>query len=90
MDPVRRKALGRSMPQRGKAKRISRTESFLRRQRSIHSSSTTSAFTDCYSGDKTWLETHIWHAKRMHMNNIWGYRLVHFVQLIHNDPNAAS
>ncbi|KZT73935.1 POP1-domain-containing protein [Daedalea quercina L-15889] len=25
--------------------------------------------------DKTWLETHIWHAKRMHMKNIWGYRL---------------
>lgn len=25
--------------------------------------------------DKTWLETHIWHAKRMHMKNLWGYRL---------------
>ena len=25
--------------------------------------------------DKRWLETHIWHAKRMHMNNMWGYRL---------------
>ncbi|KAI0821998.1 POP1-domain-containing protein [Trametes gibbosa] len=25
--------------------------------------------------DKTWLETHIWHAKRMHMDNMWGYRL---------------
>ncbi|KZS93212.1 POP1-domain-containing protein [Sistotremastrum niveocremeum HHB9708] len=25
--------------------------------------------------DKCWLETHIWHAKRMHMKNIWGYRL---------------
>ncbi|RPD62234.1 POP1-domain-containing protein [Lentinus tigrinus ALCF2SS1-7] len=25
--------------------------------------------------DKTWLETHIWHAKRMHMENIWGYKL---------------
>jgi hypothetical protein len=22
-----------------------------------------------------WLETHIWHAKRMHMKNFWGYRL---------------
>ena len=22
-----------------------------------------------------WLETHIWHAKRMHMINAWGYRL---------------
>jgi hypothetical protein len=26
--------------------------------------------------DKKWLETHLWHAKRMHMENMWGYRLV--------------
>ncbi|KAI0689073.1 NUC188 domain-containing protein [Cytidiella melzeri] len=25
--------------------------------------------------DKVWLESHIWHAKRMHMENMWGYRL---------------
>ncbi|KAH8108673.1 POP1-domain-containing protein [Phellopilus nigrolimitatus] len=25
--------------------------------------------------DKTWLETHIWHAKRMKMENMWNYRL---------------
>ncbi|KAF8809561.1 POP1-domain-containing protein [Phlegmacium glaucopus] len=25
--------------------------------------------------DKMWLETHIWHAKRMHMEKIWGYTL---------------
>ncbi|KAG8214891.1 hypothetical protein J3R82DRAFT_10062 [Butyriboletus roseoflavus] len=25
--------------------------------------------------DKSWLETHIWHAKRAEMQNIWGYRL---------------
>ncbi|KAG9057294.1 hypothetical protein FS842_007652 [Serendipita sp. 407] len=25
--------------------------------------------------NKRWLETHIWHAKRMKMENIWGYRL---------------
>ncbi|KAI9244813.1 NUC188 domain-containing protein [Phascolomyces articulosus] len=25
--------------------------------------------------DNKWLETHIYHTKRMHMNNIWGYRL---------------
>ncbi|KAG9015712.1 hypothetical protein FRB90_004357 [Tulasnella sp. 427] len=24
---------------------------------------------------KTWLETHLWHAKRMKMENLWGYRL---------------
>merc|ERR1711874_228767 len=26
-------------------------------------------------GDKVWLETHIWHAKRFHMETRWGYRL---------------
>lgn len=26
----------------------------------------------------TWLETHIWHAKRFHMTERWGYRLAHF------------
>ncbi|KAF9454729.1 POP1-domain-containing protein [Macrolepiota fuliginosa MF-IS2] len=25
--------------------------------------------------DKSWLETHLWHAKRMKMENMWGYRL---------------
>ncbi|KAF9267501.1 POP1-domain-containing protein [Marasmius fiardii PR-910] len=25
--------------------------------------------------DKRWLETHIWHAKRMKMEDVWGYRL---------------
>ncbi|KAF8895447.1 NUC188 domain-containing protein [Infundibulicybe gibba] len=25
--------------------------------------------------DKQWLETHLWHAKRMIMENIWGFRL---------------
>jgi len=29
-------------------------------------------------GKKRWLETHIWHAKRMHMKNIWGYRLADY------------
>ncbi|RUP48702.1 hypothetical protein BC936DRAFT_144143 [Jimgerdemannia flammicorona] len=27
-------------------------------------------------GKKKWLETHIWHAKRMKMVELWGYRLV--------------
>ncbi|KAF8582845.1 POP1-domain-containing protein [Ramaria rubella] len=58
MDPAKRKALGRKPPKRGKAKQVTRTQSFLKRQR-----------------DKTWLETHLWHAKRMHMKNVWGYRL---------------
>ncbi|GAA6042385.1 hypothetical protein JCM8097_004489 [Rhodosporidiobolus ruineniae] len=25
--------------------------------------------------NKIWLETHVWHAKRMHMTEIWGHRL---------------
>lgn len=28
------------------------------------------------TGEKLWLGTHVWHAKRMHMIDIWGYRLV--------------
>ena len=33
--------------------------------------------------DKKWLETHLWHAKRMHMKKMWGYRLV---RAHHCDP----
>ncbi|KAG2135049.1 ribonucleases P/MRP protein subunit POP1-domain-containing protein [Suillus cothurnatus] len=58
MAPVTRRILKRGRSKRGKTKRVSRTESLLKRQR-----------------DKTWLETHIWHAKRMKMENMWGYRL---------------
>ncbi|KAJ3747388.1 POP1-domain-containing protein [Lentinula detonsa] len=58
MDPLKRKALGRSMPKLGKQKRLPKEVVFMGRQR-----------------DKRWLETHIWHAKRMKMENMWGYRL---------------
>ncbi|KAJ7505381.1 ribonucleases P/MRP protein subunit POP1-domain-containing protein [Mycena galericulata] len=58
MNAVKNKAPARLTPKRGKDKRLSRTETFLKRQR-----------------DKSWLETHIWHAKRMRMENMWGYRL---------------
>ncbi|KAJ7366798.1 NUC188 domain-containing protein [Mycena albidolilacea] len=58
MTAVKKKALARFRPKQGKDKRLSRTETFLKRQR-----------------DKSWLETHIWHAKRMKMQNMWGYRL---------------
>ncbi|TDL22253.1 POP1-domain-containing protein [Rickenella mellea] len=74
MDPVRKKALGRSMPKRGKARRVSRTENLLKRQR-----------------DKAWLETHIWHAKRMKMENMWGYRLaVHTTEKSFRPSHRAS
>ncbi len=26
--------------------------------------------------EHVWLETHLWHTKRMHMDNIWGHRMV--------------
>uniref|UniRef100_T1J060 Uncharacterized protein n=1 Tax=Strigamia maritima TaxID=126957 RepID=T1J060_STRMM len=26
-------------------------------------------------GENTWLETHIWHAKRFKISNLWGYRI---------------
>ncbi|KAE9383432.1 POP1-domain-containing protein [Gymnopus androsaceus JB14] len=55
MDPMRRKALGRSMPKLGKKRQLPRSVMFMKRQR-----------------DKKWLETHIWHAKRMKMENMWG------------------
>ncbi|EIW81399.1 POP1-domain-containing protein [Coniophora puteana RWD-64-598 SS2] len=74
MDPVKRKALGRSQPKRGKGKQISRTESLLKRQR-----------------DKKWLETHLWHAKRMKMENMWGYRLaVHPNEKSYRSSHRAS
>jgi ribonuclease P/MRP protein subunit POP1 len=77
MDVVKKKALGRSFPKPGKDKRITRTASFLKRQRSFISFSAIrlrSHFN--VLGNKVWLETHLWHAKRMHMENLWGYRLV--------------
>ena len=75
MDPVR-KPFKSKVPKRGKAKQITRTESFARRQRKIHSILVVISFVNLSLGDKLWLESHIWHAKRMKMENMWGYRLV--------------
>ncbi|KJA21170.1 hypothetical protein HYPSUDRAFT_67916 [Hypholoma sublateritium FD-334 SS-4] len=58
MDPARNKPPKKTKPKHGRAKQVSRTDSFLKRQ-----------------VNKAWLETHIWHAKRMHMKDMWGYRL---------------
>ena len=27
------------------------------------------------NGESRWLETHIWHAKRFHMSNLWGWKI---------------
>ncbi|KAG0187057.1 hypothetical protein DFQ28_006925 [Apophysomyces sp. BC1034] len=46
---------------------------------------------------KKWLETHMWHVKRMNMKNIWGYRLLtgQFKDIVRvldavSDPNLPS
>jgi ribonuclease P/MRP protein subunit POP1 len=59
-----------------------KAEIFKKRQRPLpfllsvirHHSLTTCSPID--TGTKLWLGTHVWHAKRMHMIDIWGYRLV--------------
>ncbi|KAF9468581.1 ribonucleases P/MRP protein subunit POP1-domain-containing protein [Collybia nuda] len=41
--------------------------------------------------DKLWLETHIWHAKRMKMENMWGYRLaLHPTEKAYRPSHRAS
>ncbi|VDC04482.1 unnamed protein product [Peniophora sp. CBMAI 1063] len=58
IDAMKRKALGRARPKRGKSAQIPRNIQLLKRQ-----------------VNKRWLETHMWHAKRMKMENMWGFRL---------------
>jgi len=73
MDPVKKK-LTKKTSKLGKEKRVKRNDAFRKRQ---GGRCTVFFFSDSTSVvDKTWLETHIWHAKRMHMENLWGYRLV--------------
>lgn len=76
MDANKRRLLGR--PKRGKANQVTRTEAFLKRQRECcwAPSSCMLKSRNPIQGDKSWLETHIWHAKRARMQNMWGYRLV--------------
>jgi hypothetical protein len=76
MDPVKKKELKRALAKRGKSKRLTRTEQFLKRQGGSFPHDYTVQTILYFSVDKVWLETHIWHAKRMHMETKWGYRLV--------------
>ena len=77
MDPARKTALGRNNPKLGKLRRVKRTIDLLRRQSKSNTSSVLFCSNlDRHIEDKIWLETHIWHAKRMHMQNMWDYRLV--------------
>lgn len=85
MDPARRKALGRSMPKKSKRNQSNRTGKLLARQSRSYLSSATSFALSASIEDKTWLETHLWHAKRMHMDNMWGYRLVRIGNMHHVD-----
>lgn len=78
MDPMRRKVLGRSMPKLGKNKQLPRSVIFMKRQRRVLAPIVVELLliVSFFTGDKKWLETHIWHAKRMKMENMWGFRLV--------------
>jgi hypothetical protein len=78
MDSLRRKILGRSLPKRGKDRRELRSDALARRQSECYVLEAMCSVPSVYMipGDKNWLETHLWHAKRMHMENMWGYRLV--------------
>lgn len=80
MDANKRRLLGR--PKRGKANQTTRREALLKRQREFYWAPSSCILSSHYiiSGDKSWLETHIWHAKRAKMQNMWGYRLVCLVQ----------
>ena len=78
MDANKRRLLGR--PKRGKAKQITRSEDFLKRQRVFCLPPCVLNSLNPIPGDKSWLETHIWHAKRARMQNMWGYRLVRLIQ----------
>ena len=78
MGSLRRKILGRSLPKRGKDRREPRTDALTRRQSEFYVLETICSVSSVcmISEDKKWLETHLWHAKRMRMENMWGYRLV--------------
>ncbi|KAI8074510.1 NUC188 domain-containing protein [Gongronella butleri] len=41
-------------------------------------------------GNKTWLETHIWHAKRMKMADLWGFRLARHLHFKSQRPSYRS
>lgn len=76
MDPMRRRVLGRAMPKLGKERRLPKEVIFMNRQRMKFRVSRIFSLLTLLVDDKRWLETHIWHAKRMKMENMWGYRLV--------------
>ena len=58
---------------KGNLRGESRTEQLRRRQRrSLQDHGENELIS---SGDKSWLSTHIYHAKRFHMINLWKYRL---------------
>lgn len=74
------------MPKKSKMNQPNRTGKLLARQSRLCLSSLATSFAlSAFIEDKTWLETHLWHAKRMHMNNLWGYRLVRIDSMHHVD-----
>lgn len=79
-DAAKPKKVTRSMLGR-KSKRIGpNADRFAKRQREyivglVRHSGGAYVWPDI-AGSKLWLETHVWHAKRMHMIDLWGHRLV--------------
>lgn len=80
MDPPKKSTSSKPKSKKaGKTKALPRTEALLKRQsRFPHHTRALMWLTLnlLKPEDKLWLETHIWHAKRMKMETIWGYRLV--------------
>jgi ribonuclease P/MRP protein subunit POP1 len=78
MDSTTKKTLKHKLSKPGKTRRLKRTEVLQKRQSmrmpdfllgKMH-------VTHAILADKIWLETHLWHAKRMKMETMWGFRLV--------------
>jgi ribonuclease P/MRP protein subunit POP1 len=80
MDPPSKNTSFKSKSKKaGKTKALPRTEALLKRQsHSLYHTGALMWLTHIVLklGDKLWLETHIWHAKRMMMKTLWGFRLV--------------
>jgi tRNA G37 N-methylase Trm5 len=62
-----------------KKKGLTKTDIYLKRQSEYHAilaANDPRTHLVRITAEKTWLETHVWHAKRMKMENVWGYRIV--------------
>lgn len=81
-DAAKPKRVTRSMLGRHRQRPGVKAEMFKKRQRecSLGARLRATGLTQRFAEHKQWLETHVWHAKRMHMTEIWGHRLVSCVR----------